>query len=414
LGIGHRVINRLHIFILWSEFSINPHPLFGQAIEKQFYMVKVFLIVIILLMSFVHSTLAQYNNSIYLDDTAISPADSQLLFLRFGNASFIENKEFFNPYQPGYTLIGFFLKPVIEFYPGPNTKLTAGVHLLKYSGTGKYTQAIPLFTFHHKFSEGLEMVAGSLYGTVNHNLIEPLFAFDRVFTHHNESGLQFLINQDFFKADIWLNWEKFIFAGDPFQEEFTAGLSSVIFTGDKESRVQVELPVQLLVMHKGGQIDSSGERMQNLVNFATGIHMSWGFDHSVIHSVSFRGYLAGFRDLSNNLQNHYSSGWGIYPSLILNTKWLEGGIGYWIGHRFVAPRGEPLFQSVSRIDPEIAADNRELLTSKLIFNRNLISGIDMGVRVGVYYDTMAGNFDYSTGLHVMINERIFLTRLRRR
>jgi hypothetical protein len=377
-------------------------------------MVKALQIVIILLLSFVNSGLAQYDNRIYLDDTAISPADSQLLFLRFGNASFFDNKEFFNPYQPGYTLIGFFLRPVIEYYPGPDTKLTAGAHLLKYSGTGKYSQAIPVFTFHHRFSEGLEMVAGSLYGTVNHSLIEPLFAFERIFTHHNESGLQFLISQDFFKADIWLNWEKFIFAGDPFQEEFTAGLSSVIYTGDRESRVQVELPLQLLVMHKGGQIDASGERMQNQVNFATGIHMKWDFDHSGIQSLSFRGYLAGFRDLSNSLQDHYSNGWGIYPNLVLNTRWFEGGIGYWVGHRFVAPRGEPLFQSVSRVDPEIATDNRELFTSKLIFSRNLLRGINMEVRADVYYDTVDGYFDYSTGLHIMINERIFLSRLRRR
>ncbi|MGF1583736.1 MAG: hypothetical protein ACFCUM_00315 [Bacteroidales bacterium] len=377
-------------------------------------MVKELVIVVVLLLSFAHSALAQYDNSIYLDDTFISPADSQMLFLRFGNATFFDNKEFFNPYQPGYTLIGFFLRPVVEYYPGPNTKLTAGAHLLKYSGTERYSQTIPVFTFHHRFSEGLEMIAGSLYGNVNHNLIEPLFAFERVFTHHNESGLQFLINQDFLTADIWLNWEKFIFPGDPFQEEFTAGLSSVIYTGDRESRLQVDMPLQLLVMHRGGQIDASDERMQNQVNFATGIHMRWDFDHSVFQSLSFRGYLAGFRDLSSTLESHFDKGWGVYPNVIVNTRWFEGGIGYWVGHRFVAPRGEPLFQSVSRVDPELAIDNRELLTSKLHFNRNLISGIDMGVRVDVYYDTMAGNFDYSTGLHIMINERIFLSRLRRR
>jgi hypothetical protein len=357
---------------------------------------------------------AQYDNRLYHTRSTISPADSQQLFFRFENATFLNNKEFFNPYQPGYTLIGFFLRPALEFYPGPDTRLVAGAHLLKYSGDGKYSQAIPVFTFHHRFAPWLEMVAGSIYGALNHGLIEPLFSFERVFTHHNESGFQFLLNHDFFKADIWLNWEKFIFAGDPFKEEFTAGFSSTLYPAGRGSPFRVEVPVQLLVSHRGGQIDVSDERMQNIVNYATGIHAEWNTNHSFIRSAGFRGYLAGFRDLSSSLENHYDKGWGIYPNIIIGTRWGEAGVGYWKGHKFVAPRGEPVFQSVSRVDPLLAVDRRELLTSKIIFNRKLIRGINMAVRFEVYYDPPAGQFDHTGGLHIVVNERLFVTRVTRR
>lgn len=357
---------------------------------------------------------AQYSNDIYFSDTEISPADSNGLFFRFGNATFINNKEFFNPYQPGYTLTGYFIRPMLEYYPGPYTRLKAGVHILKYSGLDKYHQAIPVFTFHHRFSPGIHMVMGSLYGALNHDMIEPLFTFERVFTHHNESGLQFLIEQDFYKADVWLNWEKFIFTGSPFQEEFTAGFSSRIFAGDREARFRIELPLQLLATHKGGQIDASDGSVQTLVNFAGGVHISHDIEHSFFKSAGFRGYLAGFRDLSNNIRHHYDKGWGFYPNIYLKSRWLEWGAGYWAGHKFVAPRGEPIFQSVSQVDPDFTSDRRELLTSKIIYNRKLIRGIDMGVRFELYYDLPAAQLDHTGGLHIIIDERFFIKKLQKR
>ncbi len=357
---------------------------------------------------------AQYDREIYFSDTEIEPADSKGLFLRLENATFINNKEFFNPYQPGYTLIGYYLRPMLEYHPGPDTRLKAGVHLLKYSGLNKYHQAIPIFTFHHRFSEGVNIVAGSLYGGLNHDLIEPLFTFERVFTHNNENGLQFLIDRDIFSADIWLNWEEFIFTGSPFQEEFTAGISSLVFPGDREGLFRIELPLQLLATHKGGQIDASDERLQTLVNFATGLHADLTIDHSFLKMIGFRGYLAGFRDLSNEIRHHYDKGWGIYPNILFRTTWLDAGIGYWAGHKFVAPRGEPVFQSVSRVDPDLTSDRRELLTSKIIYNRKLARGIDMGLRFEVYYDLPAGQFDHTGGLHIMIDQRFFIKKLQRR
>jgi hypothetical protein len=372
------------------------------------------LLIAVLMFALVQGSTAQYDNKFYFTDTAISPADSHQLFIRFSGATFINNKEFFNPYQPGYTLTGFFLRPMLEYYPGPNTKLTAGVHLLKYSGLGRYSQAIPVFSFHHRFSSGIEMVAGSLYGSVNHDLIEPLFSWERMFTNHNESGLQFLLNKDFFRADIWLNWERFIFAGDPFREEFTAGLSSTVFTGIKDSRLSVSLPLQLLIIHRGGQIDASGERMQNMVNYAAGIIIDRDIGHGFFESVSLRGYFAGFRDLSGELQYHYDDGWGIYPNVILQTRWVGAGLGYWKGYKFVAPRGEPVFQSVSRVNPDFFNDHRELLTSKVIFHRSIAGGINLGLRFEIYYDTADKFFDHSAWLNIMIDQRFFISRLQRR
>lgn len=375
---------------------------------------KRLMLIAIALVTFFNGADGQYGNELYMADKEIVPADSQQLFLRFGNATFIDNKEFFNPYQPGYTLIGYFIRPVVEYYPGSNTRLSAGIHLLKYSGLGKYHQAVPLFTFHHRFSGGLEMVVGSLYGSLNHDLIEPLFSFNRFFTHHNESGLQFLVNRRFIEADMWLNWERFIFSGDPFQEEFTAGFSSRVFPGDREGGLRFEIPLQLVATHKGGQIDASDERLQTLVNVALGLHAELDLDNSFVEMIGFRGYLAGFRDLSNHIRHHYDSGWGFYPNVVLRTRLFEAGAGYWLGNKFVSPRGEPVFQSVSQVDPFLVEDHRQLLTSKLVFNRRLVRGVNMALRFELYYDHPARQFDHTGGLHIVIDQRFFLTGVKRK
>jgi hypothetical protein len=114
------------------------------------------------------------------------------------------------------------------------------------------------------------------------------------------------------------------------------------------------------------------------------------------------------------LQYPYENGWGIYPNLIMESRYFQAGVGYWRGHRFVAPRGEPVFQSVSRVDPVLAVNNRELITSKIIFNRKLVRGINMGLRFEGYFDAASSDFDHTMGLHVMIDERFFITRLQKR
>jgi hypothetical protein len=254
-----------------------------------------FLIIILLLCATCKSGMTQYGNRIYITDTEIPAADSQQLFMRFRNATFINNREHYNPYQPGYTLIGYFLLPMLEYHPGPATRLKAGVHLLKYSGREKFSRYIPVFSFQHRFAPGVDMVFGALHGALNHGLIEPLFSFERVFTDNHESGLQFLIARGRLTADIWLDWERFIITGDPFQEEFTAGLSSKMLISGSGKRLRVELPLQVLATHRGGQIDISDDRMQTLLNIATGINIELDMNHDFFRVIGFRGYLAFFQ-----------------------------------------------------------------------------------------------------------------------
>src|SRR5699024_2854200 len=110
----------------------------------------------------------------------------------------------FNPYTEGYTGIGFFVRPTLEYYFAPSTRVSAGVHLLKYSGESAFKQLIPIFTLHHEFNEQFAIVMGSLYGTLHHKLEQALMRYDLFYQDNIEYGLQFLYKPRWADMDMWL------------------------------------------------------------------------------------------------------------------------------------------------------------------------------------------------------------------
>ncbi len=382
-----------------------------KKITKGYGGKSVFFLSVFILVSL--SAFSQYGQKLYRIETGIEPADSQQLFLRMGASTFVNNNEFFNDFWKGYTLIGYFVNPELVYHPNPRTRVRIGGHFLQYAGLDDMTQAFPTFTLEHRFSPLLQVVAGSIYGTLNHRLIEPVFNFERFFTDYQESGLQFLFTHNFFEADIWLNWERFIFTGDPFQEEFTAGLSSSVFAWDSHRAIRAEVPVQLLATHKGGQINVSDERGQTLINFASGFSLIWDLPHPFFRDLQMHNYFVLFRDLSNEFRYPFEKGWGIYPNLYLRTDLFHIGAGYWWGNGFVAPRGQPLFMSVSQVDEDFHQKRRQLMTAKVIYHRKLGRGIDLGVRFESYFDPVNSEFDHTTGLHIFFSQQFFITKISR-
>ncbi|HSM47280.1 MAG TPA: hypothetical protein VK872_05650, partial [Draconibacterium sp.] len=132
------------------------------------------ILVYVFILFFSLSATAQYNNSIYFANTEINLLDSQKLFLNIANANFINNNEFFGDFVDGYTLIGFHLTPELVYFPTKRVKLKAGAHLLKYYGLERFSSVIPVFSFQFALMPSLSMIFGSLYGTANHRIIEPV------------------------------------------------------------------------------------------------------------------------------------------------------------------------------------------------------------------------------------------------
>jgi hypothetical protein len=354
------------------------------------------------------SATAQYNNSIYFAKTEINPLDSQKLFLKISNANFINNNEFYGDFVDGYTLIGFHLTPELVYFPTKRVKLKAGAHLLKYYGLESFSSVIPVFSFQFTLTPSLSMIFGSLYGTVNHKLIEPLYEFERFFVKNHEGGIQFLLKTGFLESDTWLNWERFIIEGDPFQEEFTMGTSNIAKLTQDGAKIELSIPFQMIASHKGGQISSIDGNIETIVNTAAGILVRKKFSDRGFKYIELSNYFLSYHDLSHTKTLPYSQGLGVYSNLIAEWRSLTIGAGYWYADRYITKRGRPVFHTVSVKDPLYFEETRQLITSKIMLNKRVGKEVGIGLRFETYYDLLNKKLNYTYGFHIIYNQRFFL------
>ena len=87
-------------------------------------------------------------------------------------------------------------------------------------------------------------------------------------------------------------------------------------------------------------------------------------------------------------------------------------LGYWVGEKFISPKGEYLFQSVSERDYYSSINffekTRKIITTKIAFKRNMADSFKIRLGVNAYYDVINKDIAYSYSLYFLINESFFI------
>jgi hypothetical protein len=330
------------------------------------------------------------------------------------NYSFFKNNEYFSDFETGYTGIGSILQPTLKYQLSSYTSFYFGYHLLKYSGIDNYTEILPLINVTHSISDKLKIIMGHLRGNLNHSLSEPLYRFDNSYQKNVENGIQFLYNSKHYDFDLWMDWEKFIFTDDPFQEEFVVGYNSSLDLIKKE-KINLGTDFQFLFTHKGGQIDAANASKQTTLNSDLNLSFNYLFkeDHNMALKHSWLSY-EGIHAPPSGDPNHlaYKDGFAYYSQFIYRIQWFKLMLGYWKAKRFMSPRGEFLFQSVSRDKPEIKVDDRRMITSKLYFTQLKKGPVKLQLRADIYYDLDQKFCDYVYGFYLIFTENFFLRKIK--
>ncbi len=252
-------------------------------------------ILIILISFFSNPVKAQFDHSAFYSNPHLNIADSNRLSLSIYNTDFIKNNEYFSPIVSGYTLIGYLLQARLAYQVAPNVKIEAGIHLQKYSGLDKFTEVKPIFTVNYQPFSWANIIIGTLYGSANHRMIDPLFDIERYYKNNIEDGAQLLINHPRIHADLWLNWEQFIMKHSTFQEKIVAGFSAEIPLIDTSKRTILSIPVQCLLAHKGGQdLNLPDHVIETLLNADYGLHVGVRFRSKVLNQLVFKGYIVHY------------------------------------------------------------------------------------------------------------------------
>jgi hypothetical protein len=348
----------------------------------------------------------QSNNFVknkHLDDTLTNH-----LFLNIDNGNFFKNNEYTGPFLKGYTYTGYFINSGLVYLPADGTKIRLGGFLLDYHGREAFAELKPVVALQQRLTPWLDIVFGNIYGNLNHYLAEPLYRFDNYIDNHMENGVQFLINGGFINADIWIDWEKFILPDDPFREKFTYGTTVQIRMLDNESW-GMAMPLQTLIMHKGGQIDASEEPVETLVNAMVGVDLEKKITGGFLNKLSFQPYYFVYNDLTDNNTRIFQQGYAIYPGMELSSNLFDIKIGYWEAKTFIAPKALELYQSVSRNDPCFFERDRKLLTSRIMLHKRFSESIDFGISLRNYYDLNSKKMEYSYGLYLLFDHSFFIT-----
>lgn len=375
-------------------------------------LVKSFITLITIILLHARSSLAQYYPESHYENTKIDFFKENSLNFNIKTISFFKNNEYFNDILQGYTLFGNSLHSRLQYYPSDKTKLEAGLFLLQYYGLENFTQAIPTFSFQYHVSESVDIVLGSLYGSTNHNVIEPLFRYEYVFTDNIETGLQFLIDKPRYKGDIWINWQDFIFKGEDKQEIFTLGLVNRFYLNDKESKHSISIPAQAIFIHQGGQINDTDEKLITYNNSAIGINYTLNTPESFFKRISLESCFVNFADMSSDYQLPYIQGYGIYSSGDLKVRGFDLRVAHWYSEFYATGRGHPIFGGVSTIWSDHREDQRALISTRLMYEKRILEGLFITAGAEAYFDLYNYYVDYWYMLNINFNRDFFIKKFK--
>jgi hypothetical protein len=387
----------------------------------------------------VFQAFAQLNNAAFTFADTIRATHQNHLNLSVHAFPFFKNNEYFNDIVPGYTLFGYQLNPELTYQPSAHVKLRAGVFAWKDFGNRTYTRIEPTFSLKYQ-KDSFALIFGTLEGALNHQLIEPLFDFERIINNRQENGFQFLYQKKKIWADLWVDWLRMIYQDSPFQEEISVGFSGA-YTWIRKDNFALETPLQIQVFHRGGQIGQYANNLTNWLNGAIGISSRHTLSSvNTIRKIRIDAYAAWYQDFSARKVNIYAYGSGLYLNMALESKWLEVMASYWQANRFRSWQGGNLYQSVAVFPPRIniappdpdpkpvqpsprtrpiAADtlpyretDRELLIIRLMRDFKIMNGLVFTLRIEPVYNLPMGTFEFSHGFNISYRQNFLLKKVK--
>lgn len=359
-----------------------------------------------LLIGMANPALAQLNNRVFQDAQAIDEADSGKLYLGMNTLGFFKNNEYFRTIVDGYTLYGYQFQPMLSYHLTKNIRIDAGGYFQKDFGNNKFTTTAPVFSFKWQ-KKAYSVIFGNLEGSLNHNLIEPLYDFERVLNNRLETGTQLKLNREDLFVDMWIDWQYMQYWRDTRQEQLVAGLSLQKRIA-KIGQGELSIPFQVVSRHQGGQLDIAGLPIQTLVNYAAGIQWKQKLDGK-IEGITVNGFYVYDKDITKTRQA-YIDGDGFYANATVSTRFgLNVMASYWAAREFMAFDGGPTYQAVSTFDNYRIQPRPNLMIFRFLYDYKLTDKLYLSLRYEPYFDLSFKTFQYSYGLYVNYRDRYFLT-----
>lgn len=346
---------------------------------------------------------AQINNNALSDSITVLKTDSGKFGIDISSFNYLRNTEYFNNIELGRTLFGSQLHPKLFYQPLPNVVIQTGIFLQQDFGAipylNKITPTLSLKITNSKQTQAF--VFGTLEGALAHGMIEPVFNINSAIEKRIEQGAQYKITTPRLFFDSWINWERFIKHGDAHQEQFTAGLNVLPTVYKSKNGLSIAPNAQLLVFHKGGQIDTDTLNMVLISNSALGVIVKKSFiKNNSENEFGMSSYWVNHTEKTNSGYYAFRSGTCYYQNIWATHNKLTAMLSYWSGNGFIAPNGTPIYQSVSADKPTTSQTNRNLLFMRLLYSKPIGNVLNLNARVEPVYDLDSKTTEFSFSLYI--------------
>lgn len=346
---------------------------------------------------------AQLNNSFLYTANSDSLIDKNAKFgFYIDNVNYIRNSEYHSIIEDGATWAGTQIWPQATYRYNNNMVFKAGVFVQKDFGNHKFRTLIPTYTLSYT-KKNLKVNFGTLDGSLDHNLIEPLYAMENFIDKRIENGLQFKGSSKKLRYDVWIDWEKMIYRNSTTPEKFTTGLSSDLILVNK-SNFKLSFPFQGLLRHQGGEIYAEPHsNIKTQLNLAYGIHLTKAITHNIIDKVDFQAYVTFYEDMAPSKADSFFDGNGQYFALTFSKKNLGLMLNYWDAHQFISPNGEPLYLSKSRVNNDIYIQYRKMAMLRILYEVRVWPNLMLVARLNNIYNFSEKQFDNVVEVYAKFN-----------
>ena len=312
----------------------------------------------------------------------------------------------------GYTLIGFLFQPELVYTPSGKVIIRAGAHLLKYNGLKNFTQVKPLLSATVNLLDNTTLTVGTLSGSDRHQLFDPHFDRERLYSDYSEDGFQVITSTDHLFNDNWLSWENFVVKGDSIREIFTVGESFKYTSSPVADFIHFELPVQVQFKHFGGQISNFPEHVETYFNIATGAKINIDLAEKRFGQVGIE-YLQFINgEFPRKTVSGITHGYASWYRLHYTYKVIYFGLYYWKSHNFFAPNGNPIYGSVIDTRSTYVIPDRKIITNAIFVTLFPESYIELYAGVESYYDVCLKRMDNAITLHLNFDKLFRLSVLK--
>ena len=343
------------------------------------------------------SAYSQLNNSFFKQSREKHEKGSLDLYLE--QMSFFRNTEYKSKADVGKTLFGYQLSPQLGYQIHPNIRMEGGIWLQKDFGNQDFTEIAPIFRFIYQTDE-LRLVAGNLFGATDHNMVEPLLHPEFAITNRLEEGIQFSWVKERLELETWIDWQRMIYQGSPFREEFLFGFHMEPWL-IKNGAIHISFPFQSLIIHKGGEIDLSGQSVLTQMNFSYGLNTKVQLTNKL--NLNIHGSLNYFEDPSPEPE-YFIDGLGQLVLLTFDWEKLGFGFQYWDGHEFHGGAGDPIYQSRSRLNPSLYTYHyRKMASVRAYYEAKITDHLKFLFRGHALYDLNQPDFNFVGELYLRWN-----------